>query len=364
MKASLRLTCSALAVMAVGAPQIAAADPTFDFYGQLNFGIFNTDDGTESETYFTDNDNSNTRVGLRYANELAGGGTLGFNFETALGVSGSNSSTIADNSPDIDLKRTDLRKLELSYKTPGIGTFYLGQGSMTADGVTEADFSGTTVASYVSIAELAGSFQFRPEGGALSGTSIGSTFASFDGARRLRVRYDTPVFGGFTGSFSWGEEELNRQDDREFTDIGLRYAQDYGDIKVDGRLAYQLIDNDADDEEILAGSVAMLHKPTGVSFALAGGDPDESDASYVYAKLGYQQNWFAAGSTALSVDIYEGEDFSSDGSDSTSYALAAVQKIDAYNLEIYASYRIYDFDARGTDFEDIDVLLIGARWKF
>ena len=354
-----------VSLLALALPFAASADPTFDVYGQLNFGLFSVDDGTDSESFLTDNDNSNTRVGLRYSNDLASGGTVKFNFETALGFAGSSSATMDDNDLDLDLARTDLRKLELAYVTPGVGTFYLGQGSMSSDGVTEADFSGTGVASYVGITDLAGSFEFRPKNGALSGTSIGSTFGAFDGARRLRVRYDTPTFSGFTGSISYGEEELNRDDDREFTDIGLKYAADYGDLKVDGRLAYQWIDDDAGtDEEVLAGSLAVLHKPSGFSVALAAGRPDENDASYVFAKLGYQRDWFAAGSTAVSFDIYDGSDFGADGADSKSYALAAVQRIDAYNLEIYGGYRVFDYDAPGADFEDIDVLFAGARWKF
>lgn len=361
----LKNTCATLVALTFIAPQIASADPTVEFYGQLNFGLFNVDDGTESETFLSDNDNSNTRIGLRYANDLAGGNSVTFNFETALGFAGSSSATMDNNDLDLDIARTDLRKLEVGYVTANYGTFSLGQGSMSSDGVTEADFSGTTVASYVGITDLAGSFEFRPENGALSGTSVGSTFGSFDGARRLRVRYDTPTISGFTGSVSWGEEELNRDDDRSFTDLGVRYGQDYGDVKVDGRLAYQWIDDDdGTDEEVLAGSFAALHKPSGVSVAVAAASPDESDAGYIYAKLGYQQNWISAGSTALSFDVYDGSDFSVDGSDSTSLAVSAVQRVDAYNLELYATYRTYEFDASGTNFEDIDLIMLGARWKF
>ena len=362
-----RLT--AVSLLAMSTPYLAAADPTFDFYGQLNFGFFNVDDGTESETFFTDNDNSNTRIGLRYSNDLSVGGTVKFNFETALGFAGSSSATMADNDLDLDLSRTDLRKLEVAYESASLGTFTAGQGSMTADGVTEADFSGTTVASYVGVSDLAASFQFRPKDGDLSGSSIGDTFGSFDGARRLRLRYDTPSFAGFTGSASWGEEELNQEDDRKFTDVGIRYGRDYGDVEVDGRLAYQWIDVDqGQNEQVVSGSFAMMHKPSGASLAIAAGDPDESDASYVYAKIGYQQNWLSSGSTALSFDIYDGEGFltgaGGGNADSKTYAISAVQRVDAYNLELYASYRTYELSSSGTDFEDIDLIVLGARLKF
>ncbi len=343
-------------------PQVAAADPTFEFYGQLNFGIFDVDDGTESETFFTDNDNSNTRIGFRYSNALAGGAEVKFNFETALGIQGSAGATMDDNDSDIDLDRTELRKLEVAYVTPGFGTITFGQGSTATDGSAEADFSGTGVIAYSGISDLAGSFQFRPENGALSGIDIGDTFKSFDGARRFRLRYDTSAWNNIVFSVSGGEEVLDRDNDNEYYDIGAKYTEDYGDIKVDGRLGYSWVSG---GDELLVGSLAGLHKPTGVSLAVAAGaQQDEGNDDFIYAKLGYQQEWFAIGTTALSLDIYEGNNYALDDSDSSSVGLAVVQNIDAYALEVYAAYRTHEFDAPGTDFEDIDVFAIGARWKF
>ena len=66
----------------------------------------------------------------------------------------------------------------------------------------------------------------------------------------------------------------------------------------------------------------------------------------------------------MSLDYYDGSDFGSDGADSQAWAISAVQRVDAYNLELYASYRVYDYDVSGSDFEDIDLVVIGARWKF
>lgn len=365
MTRSLTVRLTALTALAFTAPQVGAADPTFEFYGHINFGLFNVDDGTESETFFADNDTSNTRIGLLYSYDLGNGAAVRFNFETGLGFASSSEASIDDNDLDIDLDRTDLRKLEVIYETPTFGTFYVGQGSMSADDVTESDLSETGVVAYTGTDDLAASFAFRPKDGAFSGITVGDAFSTFDGSRRLRLRYDTPSFNGFTGSISYGEEELDQSDDREFTDIALRYSHDFGDVLVDGQLGYQWIDDDdATDEEVLGGSIAMLHKPTGVSMALASSRLDEGDESYYYVKLGYQQDWFALGTTALSIDLFEGSDYAIDGSDSTSWGLAAVQFIDAYNMELYASYRTYEFDATGTDFEDIDVLLVGARWKF
>ncbi|MEE4187078.1 MAG: porin [Roseobacter sp.] len=352
---------SALALV-VAAPQIAAANPTFDFYGQLNFGLFDVDDGTESETFFTDNDNSNSRLGLWYSNDLAGGATVKFNFEFSLGFEGSSAATMDDHDASIDLGRSDLRKLEVIYETPTLGKLSFGQGGTATDGTAEADFSGTSVIAYVGIADLAGSFEFRPNGGALSGIAISDTFKSFDGARRFRLRFDTPSWNGLVFSVSGGEEVIDQDNEDEFYDLAGKYTADYGDVKIDSRLGYSWVSG---GNGRLLGSIAGLHEPTGLSLALsAAEEQDDSDAAFYYVKLGYQQDWFAAGKTAVSIDYYDGSDFEVDGSDSSSMGIAVVQSIDAYALELYAAYRAHEFDAPGTDFEDIDSFAIGARWKF
>jgi predicted porin len=358
------VSLSAAALLLV-MPQFVKAESPVELYGQLNFGIFDIDDGTERSTKVRDNGNSNSRVGLWYRHSLSNGSTLKFNFETALGIEQSDQVTIDEDDIDWDLKRTSLRKFELIFDTPNYGVFYAGQGSMSADGVSEFDLSGTDVISYASVSDLAGSIQFREKNAAPSRISVGNAFSDLDSARRLRARYDTPAFNGFTLSASYGEEWLDQSNDNEYTDIAVRYARDYGDFEVKGGIGYQWIDVDnGTDEERLNASVAFLHSPTGFSALLSAGNEDESDADFVYGKLGYQQNWFPIGKTHLSVDYFDGNDFSTKGSDSTSWSLAAVQKIESLNMEVYAAYRSYEFDTSGTTYEDVDVFAIGARWKF
>ncbi|MEM6564354.1 MAG: porin [Pseudomonadota bacterium] len=343
-------------------PQMAVAQSSFDFYGQLNFGIWNTDDGIEDETYFTDNDNSNTRFGFNWTNDMGDGNALRFNFETSIGLNGSSAVTIDDTDLDFSTSRTELRKFEFIYTTASYGTFSFGQGSTATDGSAEADLSGTSVIAYSGISDLAGSVEFRAPDGSFSGINIGDTFKSFDGSRRFRVRYDTPSFSGFVLSVSGGEEILNTDDDKEYYDLGAKYTHESGDLKYDARLGYSWVSG---SDDLLKGSFAVFHTPTGLNLALSSGaQQDGGDDDYVYVKLGVQQNWIAAGTTALSIDYNDGSNYAIDGSESKSIGLAAVQTIDAHNLEIYAAWRTHEFDAPGESFEDIDVIALGARWKF
>ncbi|UWR21972.1 porin [Sulfitobacter sp. S190] len=333
----------------------------WDFYGQLNLGIINVDDGSDTETSFTDNDNSNSRFGLIFSQDLANGGQFRFHFETAVGFTGSSSITREDNDFDANYRRTELRKFEIIYDTPNIGRFSFGQGSIATDSVAEADLSGTSVIAYSSLQDQAGSQIFRGPDGSDSGVTVGNAFSAFDGGRRFRLRYDTPEYNGFVFSVSGGEEVLASGNDDEFYDAAITYNRDYGDYKVLGRVGYSIRDS---DEELLLGSTAVLHEPTGLSLHVAAGRQQEGEANYVYVKGGYQRDWFAVGRTFLSVDYYRGDDFDTIGSESTSYGIAAVQKLDAYNVELYASYRTFEYEGGASAVDDIDVTFVGARWKF
>lgn len=350
-------------VAALTTPIAAAAENGWDYYGQLNFGLFDVDDGTTSDTFISDNDNSNTRIGTIYRHDLGNGGQFRFHFETALGLRGSSGVTLADNGLETDGSLRDLRKFEIIYQTPNAGTFSFGQGSVAVDSVSEVDFSGTSVIAYSSVADIGGSHEFQLAGAAgASGVTVGNVFSSFDGGRRFRLRYDSPTWNGFSFAATAGEEVLTSGNDNSFYDVSAKYERDFGDINFATRVGYAVVDG---GEETILGSVAAIHEPTGLNATFAYGEQLEiGDASSYYLKVGIKRDWLSVGSTALSVDYTEGSDFVTAGSSSSSFGLSAVQKIDSKNLEIYATYRVFEYDAPGVATDDIDLLAIGARFKF
>ncbi|MBE9476492.1 MAG: porin, partial [Proteobacteria bacterium] len=177
-------------------------------YGQFDPAYLSVNDGASTTGKIVDNANSNSRVGFWYRQTTANG-EFSINLETALGLrsSGSVSQNGAPNS--INWQRTNIRKVEAIWKDNHYGTIYLGQGSMTSDGASGYDLSGTTLVLYNAIPDTAGKFRFRTTTGVLSSKTIGQAFGSFDGGRKARLRYDTPTFGGVRLSASYGEELLN-----------------------------------------------------------------------------------------------------------------------------------------------------------
>lgn len=327
---------------------------SFTFGGQINRGFLFIDDGVESREFSVDNDNSSTRLRARAAysfGDYVVGGQIEYEFEF--------SSTAAINQLDSDVSSSvaNERKFEVFAETP-YGDFAYGQGDTASNGTSEVDLSGTSVVGYSGVSDLAGGILFRDQVGALTALSVGGNFSNLDGNSRIeRFRYDTPKFAdSVVVSVSFGEDSRNG--------VAVRYDNDFGDYSVAGALSY----NEREGADRINGSAAVLHNPTGVSVAVASGrddlDGSDQEPSFYYVKLGYERDFFQFGSTALAIDYYDGSDISSLGSDSDTFGLLAVQNFDRYNLEVYAGYRIYSASDATADFQDIDALLVGARFKF
>lgn len=339
---------------------------TLKFSGQINRGVLLTDDGVDTETFFVDNDNSSSRFRIEAEGAISDDLRAGLNIEIqAESNSTANVTQNARNVNDDDFLSP--RKLEFYLEGDSFGRVTVGQGDTASNTASEVDLSGTAVVGYSGVEDAAGGIQFRDGAGNLSGTTIGAAFTNLDGlSRQDRLRYDTPNFGGFTLSASAGVAGSGADAD-EIYDVAARYKGTFGSFKVDSAIAYAVA---ANDDEIVNGSLSVLHD-SGVSFTLAGSTQerddaaDDRDTTFGYAKVGYQTDALTSlGTSAFAIDYALNEDVIQVGDESTSYGLLAVQKIDAINSELYVGVRNYELDRPGADFDDVTVVLAGARVRF
>lgn len=369
---SLITATGASAIALLAAPAMAEliyenkSGGTTRLYGQFNPAYLSFDDGVTDTSDVVDNVNSNSRVGIDVHQPFEAG-TFRFNFETALGLRPSSGLSQTNTPKGVNWQRTNIRKVDFSLETNRYGTFSFGQGSMATDGVAERDLSGTTLVTYSSIPDTAGSMQFRASDGTLSGVEIGDVFSDFDGGRRGRIRYDTPTFGGgFDIAIAYGQEILVSGSDDEFMDIALNYANTFGDFKVASSVGFSRRDRNGVNQDDTIASVSVLHN-SGINATLAVGDR-KGAGEYVYGKLGYQASWFSVGKTSMSIDYYDGNDFNlgaATSSSSNSLGVGVVQKFDNLNAEGYLGYRTYELsDNTPTTYQDASSILFGARWKF
>ncbi|MFT5342399.1 MAG: hypothetical protein ACI9BH_001613 [Paracoccaceae bacterium] len=332
------------------------------FYGQINIGELDYFDGFEHHTQARDNPNSASRAGLRLETDFDNGKSLFLNIETAVPKSVFN--RFVDNPNDAgndnEWDKSMLRKAEARLTVPNVGYFSVGQGSMATDGITGFDFSKTTVVASNSVGDTASGFPVRLTSGTTSGTDISSFYPNYDGARRFRFRYDGLAKQGLSWAASVGREVLTSGNDNTYADIAIRYETHWRRFGIKGGIGYS---HNGKFSDFLSGSVAGLDSDTGLNFAIAFG-ASGSGGEYVYGKLGVIRNVIKPGWTAISVDYYTSHDPLSIANRSNSWGVAVVQKIDAYDLELYATYRNYSIDGSVAQFADSDAVFVGARYSW
>jgi len=352
-------------------PAPVAAGPEYDtgtggvfrYYGHLNPAFLSFDDGVSTTEELADNEASSSRVGFTVTQPF-GENELLFRFETSLGFRATAEFSQTSKPQWHRWERNRLRHLDIRYKTT-YGSIYIGQGSMASDGIGDRTFSGTGLATPLSIGDTAGSFRFRTSGGTLSGVRIAGAFRTFDGSRKGRIRYDTPSVAGVNLRIAYGQDILTDGNDDEFYDIALAYADQLDNgVSVVAGLGYQVSQRAVlpDLEDVFASFAFEL--PSGVNGTFAVGERDQG-GRYVYLQAGYNVDIWAFGKTSVSVDLYRGSDHVTAGDRSHAYGVGIVQNIDAANLEVYLGYRRYSYeDSLPVTYQDAQSYILGARWSF
>jgi hypothetical protein len=332
-------------------------------YGQVNLTYQSFDDGDETTSGIVDNGNWNTRLGVTMTQPI-GESTLRLRFETGLGLRNSALVSQVFEPPVLEWNKIWLRWFEAAIETP-YGTVSAGQGASASDGTSGLDDSFTFVAGAGNSQDGFGAFQFRDDAGALTGVTIGQVNNFFNGARRFRLRYDTPIFSGVMLSTSYGRNILVDADENSYYDVAVRWTGDVGDVSIRSAAGYQWIDPpDGETTERVAASATAFHNPTGLNLNVSLGRQIDG-ASFYWLRAGWRTDFWEAGTTSLSVDYYNGSDFLSDGARTENYGLYAVQSLDDLSLDLYAGWRRFSYsDTLGNSYQDANGLLIGARWYF
>ncbi len=332
-------------------------------YGHVNRALLYANNGDTSKWYSVDNINSQTRLGLRASVETMSGWDVGGRIEYGI-VSNGSSDVNQFNTTNATSDNFKLRWAEVSFKNDTFGKISLGKGSSSSDGSSEVDLSGTTVAAYASVTDMAGSIPWYDGVTPLAegGLEIGNVFSDFDGFSRTdRVRYDTPSFAGFSlaGSASSGDA----------FDGALRYSRDFQGTKVAAAFA---VGNPGDliastDVQYSGSASVLLPMGLNATFSSAYRDLEDSDRDSPinwWGKLGYKTVFYEGSSTALSVDYGETSNLAADDDKAKTWALAAVHNINDWATEFYATWRNYKLDTNAADYDDINVFMTGARLKF
>ena len=353
--------------------------------GQLHTGVLFFDDGTESNAYVVDQDNTSSRFRFLGSAKIDASWSAGYLLEIETESSSSNLVTQANDDPNSVLA---IRHSAWWIDHKQLGRVWVGQTSPATDDIILADAAGAGPAAFAD--QLVGnSLFYRNSAGNLTNFSTNVVSGgSFDTARRNLVRYDTPTIHGFRATATWGEDD--------FWDVALWYAGKLGDFKIVGGIGYfEDTDGFASGEQFseFKGSISVMHEPTGLFGSFAFVDRDFELANAADPRRGGMEYYYFNGGIAVpkllpvGKTVFYGEYGNATGvsqivdataggvnlgrvtdADFTTWGFGIVQHIPAAEMELYALYKNLDVDARtataqiGTN--DIDIVLTGARIKF
>jgi hypothetical protein len=326
--------------------------------GHVNRAVNIVDDGKDTEAYFVDNDNSESRVRFDGTARATDDLTLGTRIELTIAPNkaGGVSQDDKENNNDFDQRITEAF---LDSKT--FGKLSLGKGHTASYGSASQDLSRTDVISYAEISDTAGGMLFRQKSDdTLTNVRILDAFQAFNGlSRKNRLRYDTPAFYGFRLAGSAISDERY--------DAALYWGgQGYG-FKAAAAAAFADPNQDNTDFQY-DGSFSLLHEDTGLNLSLSAGllDRDnQDDAQNFYAKVGWRKRFFSLGETAFGVDYTRSLNLPTEDDDGYSVGVAAVQQLEKFGTEFYMLYRLYSLDRDvEPSVNDIHVGSIGTRVRF
>ncbi len=346
-------------VLVDGNPVVTSGNErvTLAISGQINRAMNLANDGSSTQTYYVDNDASNSRIRFVGTGQVTDDFTLGSKIEVA--IAPNESSEVSQNNEDSG-NFFDERFVEIWGESEEFGKLSLGKGSTASDNTAEVDLSGTGVVMYASIADPVGGLQFRTKEGDLTGIGVNDAFTDFDGlGRKNRLRYDTPNFGGFSLAVS---TISNGQ-----YDTGLFWAAELGSFEAAAAAA--LARPNTDDVDYRAdGSASILHVPSGLNLTVSSGFDESNDGgnpSSYYLKGGWIAEFFDIGTTNFGVDVNRTVNNPTPSDSGWSTGFAVVQNVSDFGLQLYSQVRYYELDRNNDPSVDgITAFTVGTRIRF
>lgn len=382
--------------------------------GWVNENLVFWDDGTKRDAYVGTNAVEQSRV--RFLGEAKVTRDVSAGYVLELGVDGHPSGQWDQEGPDSKRSQSvpdnavSVRKSLWFLKSKEWGQVSVGQnGTATYHLLDDADLTLTrNVSDAEGPALFLSQFQLRADGksvgfpGELRWSQILRGFNNStpgQSGRRNVVRYDSPVWQGFSVVAAWGEDDL--------WDAALTYKNVLGDFSLLARVGYgESTDPGAFDgvgtecyrvsvpnvlpsfECRWGGAAAtVMHKTTGL-FVYGGwgkqnipglGNPD-SETWFI--QPGIERKWFELGRTNV-FGMYRRDDAGSNPSGGVGMTLGAsvefwqagvVQHIENADMTLYALYQRADGSIRGdgltfapfgtTELDAFQTIVMGAQINF
>ena len=355
------LSTAAVGLLAASPVSAGEVEKSMSVSGHVNRAIVIADDGDSTTVGQIDNTNvsgSRFRIGGSAKSE-----SMTIKTMTELGVqaNGGANSEANTSSTSINLRH--------SYISVGndMGTLYVGH-TWAADWLaTSNSLSGTGNAGFYDGHTVGGeTLQVKSDTDTTNaGVSVGTVSANYTGYRKTNVKYVTPDMGGFKAEVGFAENDRGA--------ASIRYSGDFDGTKVVGTVAVGSRSSDLVEKDF-GGSVAV---------GLAGG----LNASLAYSKRDLSNNasnsglkdpdmWAASvgykmGANGITAWYQTNDDFTTNttaaainGNESETIAVVVQHNMADYGTTLYGGIQNTEFDANGTDYEDVTAGWVGIKVTF
>lgn len=368
------------------------------FSGQINRAVNLVDDGLDRTALHVDNENASSRFRFLGQTSPMNETQAVSLFEFEWPTNGSLSVNQIDQNVNNDI---NLRLLEVGFANNAWGSVFIGQGWMASDGTSEIDISGITTSGwsgqtfgiggslltsddsdYGYVSRNAGAepdhadyateadYQAARDTYAANSRNFVSIFSlgnNLDGlSRQKRVRYNTPIYGGFQASASAAVDEMY--------DFALRYGGNTSWARFAAAASYWTNSKSAREggfEGYSASASLMLTEgiTEGLSFTLSAATQDfkdsvRDDPTTWFGKIGYVQDYWDMGRTGFALMYGNYDQFRTHNEEMDLYTLAFSQNIDALGVELYMGYTLSEIDNPTIDYNDTNVFQIGTMVRF
>ena len=317
----------------------------------------NTVDPNENSEFFSAGSGiSGSRIQFAGSAKLTSTWTAGYTLRLRLSDNSNNMLSAGENSNndgDVDFDRNFVY-----LKNSTLGTIVWGRAGAPTDGVSNISLAGRGVTG-----DAAGYNSWN--GDAMSGS-----FFDLEQGTHQAIAYISPSLAGFTFAAAWADLDFASDNTvpessaaTDAWDLALRYANEFGPIRLAAGIGYTTVDNDEDaDFANLMGSVALMHTPTGLNVAFGAGKELEgaTDRQFWHLEGGINQNFFGPGNTSIYGEYGEYENTTAD--DAVMWGVGIVQNFDSAATELYLAYRNWEDSDIGDG--DVQQIIGGMRIKF